>query len=309
MGVENVKIEPMDVYIGVDAAQVQKVTCVADVSSSLNNKYFLLYPEGMATRYAVWIDVNSTGVAPTLGADYTLVEIDIAVGATAAAVASAIQVAVDALTPFVATVSGAVVTITNSTNGYAPAAHDAQATAKKTAFAFEVTTVGDEFEKVGLIDGDIEVSALSRSPVDIMAHQKGTTVLGQIFTGSGNPEMTFNMKEVTLANYEKVLRYAGGTFYPVATSSTAGIGGGSKGLFGSPKFVQVVLHPVRLNIADKTNDYCFWKCTMDLDSVAFSGENILTVPVNVKSFEADEKRPEIDVWMYGDWSQEFRETV
>lgn len=309
MGVENIKIEPMEVYIGKNAKMKQKVTAVADVSSSLNSTYFILYPEGLATRYVVWIDVGNTGVAPSLGADYTLVEVDIAANATAAQVASAIQADVDGLAPFVATVSGSVVTIEDVNNGYAPAAHDAQTLAKKTGFGFEVLTVGDEFEKIGLLDGDIEVSALSRSPVDITAHQKGTTVLGQIFTGSGNPEMTFNMKEVTFANYEKVLRYAGGTFYPVATSSTAGIGGGSKGLFGSPKFVQVVLHPVRLNVADKTNDYCFWKCTLDLDSVTFSGENILTVPVNVKAFEDDDKRPEVDVWMYGDWSQEFNETV
>ena len=33
------------------------------------------------------------------------------------------------------------------------------------------------------------------------------------------------------------------------------------------------------------------------------------VPVNVKAFEADEKHPEIDVWMFGDWSQEFNESV
>lgn len=304
MGVENIKVEPMDVYIGTDAAQVQTVTAVADVSSSLNSHYFILYPQGMATRYAVWIDINNTGTAPSLGADYTTVSVEVAAAnASAATVATAIQVAVDALTPFVATVSGKVVTITNSTNGFAPFAHDAQDSTKQTGFAFSVSTVGDTFAKVGLLDGDIEVSGLARNPVDIMAHQYGASVLGQIFTGSPNPEMTFNLKEVSLTNYEKIQRYAGGTFYPVATSSTALIGGGTAGLFGSPKFVQVVLHPIRLNIADKTNDYYFPKATLDLDSITFSGENLMVVPVNMKAFLDDTKQGAVNVWAYGDWSQ------
>jgi len=310
MGVENIKVEPMDVYIGTDVAQVQTVTAVADVASSLNSKYFLLYVPGMATRYAVWIDINNTGSAPSLGADYTTVSVEVAAAnASANTVATAIQVAVDALTPFVATVSGKVVTITNAVVGYAPFAHDAQLTASKTGFAFSVSTIGNTFAKIGLLDGDIEVSDLARTPVDILAHQFGASVLGQIFTGSPSPSMTFNMKEVSLASYEKIQRYAGGSFYPVATGSTTVIGGGTKGLFGSPKFVQVVLHPIRLNIADKTNDYYFPKATLDLDSVTFSGENLMMVPVNMKAFLDDTKQDAVNVWFYGDWSQQVGASV
>lgn len=288
----------MDVYIGEDAYQVQKITCVADVSSSLNNKYFVIY-EG-SNKWLVWYNVGGTGVAPSV-TGYTAAPVAISANADASTVATATELVIEALTGLNSTVSGAEITVTATNYGYSIPAHDSQAA--KTGFAFELVTVGDTFAKVGLIDGDIEVSALSRNPVDITAHQKGATVLGQIFTGSGNPEMTFNMKEVTKANYEKILRYAAGSFQPVAASSTSVIGGGSQGLFGSPKFVKVVLHPVRLGTADKSADYCFHKCTMDLDSISFSGENILTLPVNVKAFEDETKHPAINVWMYGDWSQ------
>jgi hypothetical protein len=115
--------------------------------------------------------------------------------------------------------------------------------------------------------------------------------------------MTFNMKEVTKANYLKILRYGSGAFQPVAASSTSVVGGGSPGLFGSPEFVKVVLHPVRLGIADKSADYCFWKSTLDLDSVSFSGEEVLMLPVKMKAFEDDTKHSAVNVWMYGDWSQ------
>ncbi len=302
-GTENVKIEPMEVYLGTDTAQVQTVTCVeSTAAASLNDKYFALYASTGA-KILVQIDVNNTGT-PVVISGYTVLTADIAANpVTAAAVATAVQTAVVASALFTASVSGNVVTITDVTAGPAAFAHDSQAA--KTGFAFEVTTLGDLFEKVGLIDGDIEVGALARNPVDITAHQNGATVLGQIFTSAGNPEISFSLKEVTFTRYNKILRYANGAFYPVAASSTAGIGGGSLGLFKSPATPKMVLHPVRLGIANKTQDYCFWKTSVDLDSVTFSGENILTLPVTAKAFEDCDKAPHVSVWMYGDWSQNF----
>jgi len=304
-GTENVKIEPMEVYLGEDAAQVQKVTCVGSTATaSLNNKYFALYASD-GTKVLVQMDVNNTGT-PVVLSGYTVLTAELGANPqTAAQVATAVQVAVDASPLFTATVSGSVVTITDVTAGPAAFAHDSQAA--KTGFAFEVTTVGDLFEKVGLIDGDIAISALARTPVDITAHQKGATVLGQIFTSAGNPEISFSLKEVNFTRYNKILRYANGPFYPVAASSTAGIGGGRAGLFKSPATPKMVFHPVRLGLADKTQDYCFWKTSLDLDSVTFSGENILTLPVTAKAFEDCDKAGAVSVWMYGDWSQTFTE--
>lgn len=303
MAVTDIKIEPMDVYLGEDVAQVQTVTCVeSTAAASLNDKYFALYASTGA-KVLVQIDVNNTGT-PVVLSGYTVLTADIAANpVTAAAVATAVQTAVDASALFVATVDGSVVTITDAASGAAIFAHDSQTA--ETGFAFSVTTIGDTFAKVGLLDGDISISGLTRTPVDITAHQNGTTVLGQIFTGSGNPELSFTMKEVTYARYEKILRYGPGAFYPVAASSTPGVGGGRYGQFGSAKSVRMVLHPIRLGIADKTNDYCFWKVALDLDSITFSGENIATLPVTAKAFEDDTKVAPVSVWMYGDWSQSF----
>lgn len=299
--VSNIKLQPMNVYIGSDQAQVQKITCVADVSSSLNNKYFLIYLPGMTTRYYVWLDTG-TGVDPALSG-YTGVHVTISANATATAVATAVKTAVDALAGFVATSSGQYVTVTNASNGYAPAAHDS--VAAKTEFAFEVITVGDTYVEMGYIDGDIEVSGLSRTPVDITSHQTGSTLIGAIMSGAGNPELSFSLKEVTAANYEKILKYSGGSAYPIAGSSTVGVGGGRFGQFKSLQYAKVVLHPVSKDAADKSEDLCFWRCSIDLDSVAFSSENILTLPIMIKAFEDSSKKEEVSVWMLGDWSQDW----
>lgn len=303
--VTNIKIEPMEVYIGTDQALIQTITCVADVASSLNNKYFMLYTAAGA-KHGFWFNVATAGSDPLSGVTgVTSNAVAISEGASASAVATALEAVIEAVTGFDSTVSGAVVTVTNSSSGYAPFGHDAQATASKTGFAFQVTQVGDSFENVGYLDGDISISALSRNPVDITAHQDGATILGQILTGAGNPELSFNLKEVTAANFRKILRYSNGEFYPIAASATSGMGGGSAGQFKSPTMCKIVLHPVRLGIADKTNDFCFWKCVLDLDSISFSGENILTLPVNAKAFKDNTKQGAVDVWMFGDWSQSF----
>lgn len=300
MGVENIQMEPMDVYIGTDQAQVQKITCVADVASSLNNKYFFFYDSAGAKHYA-WFNVAAAGVNPAI-AGYTANVVAISAGASASAVATALAAVLTAVTNFDSTSSGNVVTLTATTNGYATLAHDAQASAGKTNFAFELTTVGDLYEKIGLLDGDIEVSGLSREPVDITAHQTGTSTIGQIFSGFGNPELAVVLKEVTTANIKKLVRYAGGSYLPVGGSNEL-VGSGSLGQFKGPQYAKVVLHPVRLDTADKTADYCFWKCSVDLDSVSFSGENLLSLPATIRAFNDESKPKAISTWVRGDWSQ------
>ena len=99
-----------------DAPAVQEITELtyrADVSGDLNNKaHTLSAPEG---DYYVWFNVNAAGVDPALTG--TGIEVALATNSTADAVASAVQSAVDLLTPFGASVNSNVVTVTNATGG------------------------------------------------------------------------------------------------------------------------------------------------------------------------------------------------
>lgn len=301
MGVENIKVEPMYVYMGTTQVQIQKISCVADVSGSLNNKYFLFYDAAGTKRYA-WFNVSAGGSDPALSG-YTGHAVAISTNDSATAVATALAAVLTAVSGFDATSSGYQVTLTATATGYAVPAHDAQASASRTAFGFEVTQVGDTYESIGLLDGEIEISGLSRAPADITAHQSGPTIIGQILTGSGNPELSFSLSELTSANYEKILRYSSGSYLPVGSGTTKLMGGGSLGQFKVPPYAKVVLHPVRLDTADKSNDYCFWKTSIDLDSVSFSGEAPVVLPVSVRAFKDTSKPAAIDTWVYGDWSQ------
>lgn len=301
-GTENVRIEPMDVYIGNDQAQVQKVTCVeSTATASLNDKYFALYKED-GSKFLVQFDVNNTGT-PVVLSGYTVVTVDIGANPqTAGQVAAALQTAVDALADFTATVSGSVVTITNVGNGFAVPAHDGQG-ANKTGFAFEVTTVGDLYEKIGLIDGDIEIANIGKATVDVNAHQFGQTLLSQIEVSTGNPEISFALKEATAEKYNKLLRYSLGVYQPIAAGSSVVVGGGTGALFKTPQLPKIVLHPVRLGLADKSKDWCLFAAKISLDSVTFSGENISTIPVVATGFPDCSKASAVNTFMIGDWTQ------
>jgi hypothetical protein len=300
-GTENIKVEPMDIYMGTDLVQIQTITCLGDTADSLDGRYAFFYDSAGAKRY-FWFNTSGGSAVDPAIAGYTAHVVAITTGASSSAVATALAAVLTAVSGFDAAASGYVVTLTATSVGSALPAHDAQATAGKTGFAFGMSQVGDLYEKLGVIDGDIEISGLGSEALDITSHQTGTDVIGQIFTGSANPDMSFALKEFTFARLEKIKRYTSGSYLPVGGSNTL-VGFGSKGQFSSPQYARVVMHPVRLQAADKTNDLCFWKCLINMDSITPSGENVITLPVTVKAFKDCDKPDGINIGVYGDWTQ------
>lgn len=120
-----------------EVAEVTTVTCVADSSGSLNNKYFLIQAGRNGTTYYVWFNVNSAGVDPALSGK-TAVPITLSTNATAGTVATAVASALDALDAFAASAVSTVVTVTASTTGPATDAVDTGLT----GFTLAVTTQG-----------------------------------------------------------------------------------------------------------------------------------------------------------------------
>lgn len=120
----------------VTSTGVQTIAVVADVSGSLNNKYFFINTASNAIAYYVWFNVDSGGVDPAIPGK-TGVQVNISANDSAATVGTALQVALDALAGFVAT-GTTTVTVTNaSAGGFTPASDN------NTGFTFSVTTGGN----------------------------------------------------------------------------------------------------------------------------------------------------------------------
>lgn len=117
--------------------QEQTTTIVCgDAASLTTGDYFLLNSANDATEYYVWYNKASGGGDPAL-IGKTAIPVAIAGGATAAQVASATQVAVDAVADFVATVDTTTVTVTNAEEGLCRAIEDFN-----TGFTFTTTFYG-----------------------------------------------------------------------------------------------------------------------------------------------------------------------
>lgn len=293
--VGNVKIEPMVVTWGTDTAMVQQITCVADSSGSLNDKYFFFYAG--STKYHVWYNVNSAGTNPA-PAGSTAAEVAVATNATAATVATATEAVLEALSGISSTVSDAVITVTQDSVGYVPLSHDVNS-----GFSFALVTEGDSAADIGFVDGDIEMS-LAEDLVDITAHEHGTNVLSQIRTGK-QVEITLSFKETSVAQMKKILRQAGGAFTPVGANGSEVVGWGTHKDFEQTmtQAKKLVLHPKVLGASDKSRDYTFHLAYPLLESIAFSGESIHMVPVTFKCYPKLTLNDRVEYFSYGDGTQ------
>ncbi len=122
---------------GVNAiAEVTNITCVLDVADSLNGTYFTINSPTVA--YYVWYKTSGGVLTDPAVAASTGIQVNIATGATAAQVATATALAIDALAAFVCPAPGAaIITVTNAVAGVAT-----DATVATSGFSRTVTTQG-----------------------------------------------------------------------------------------------------------------------------------------------------------------------
>lgn len=106
-----------ETLFGGNIQEKTKITCVADVAGSLNNKFF--YISSPTVNYYFWFNINSGGSDPTPDVTRTAEVVAAATGATAAAIATALAAKFNTLTGiFTAVAMDAVVTVTATVAGY-----------------------------------------------------------------------------------------------------------------------------------------------------------------------------------------------
>lgn len=298
--VGNIKVEPMNITYGEDVMQSENITCVADVSSSLNNKYFVFYTTGGTKNYA-WFNVGGTGVDPAVSGGVPQA-VAISANASAASVASALQAVLTAVTGFDATVDGAVVTLVATSAGYAKPAHDGAAA---TGFTFEVNYYGDSAVDLGYCDGDISISHEEKY-VDVTSHQTGSQVLSQIHTGN-TLSISVSLKESSVSQLRKILINEGDSMIPDGTgvSSTEVMGYGTSRQFKQTlgRAKKLYLHPAVLPSSNKSRDITFWKAYPMIKELTFSGENPLLIPVEFNVYPDYTKDSRVSMFVFGDASQ------
>ena len=298
--VANQKVEPVSATFGESIMQSEQVTCVADVSSSLNNKYWLVY-NAAGTKFYVWYNVGGAGSDPAVSGG-TAAAVALTANDTATAVATATAAVVTALTGLDCTSDGAVLTVVNTSAGYAKPSHEGAAAS---GFTFEVNYYGDVAVDLGAIDGDV-VPAKENNYVDITSHQTGTNILSQISTGL-TMSLPLVLKETAVSQLRKMIDGEGDSLIPDGTgvSSTEVLGWGNSRQFRQTlgRARKLVLHPESLPASNKSRDITIWKAFPKMNEITFSGENVHMYNVEFTIYPDYTKDSRVAYCAFGDGSQ------
>jgi hypothetical protein len=308
MGVENIKVEAMNVIYGTNLEQKEKITIRSGIlKASLAAKYFHLYAvnlSGVISKHVFWFQVSGTDLAPSLS-DATLHEVDISAGAidTIPEIAAELASEISAVAGvYSATSSNNVIEVEHSVVGFAPSAHDAKNSLKKTNFGFEILEQGDTEDELGCIEGDIEV-AFEESFIDVTCHAEGATPVAQLKNGVSSVEVTMNLQETTKEKLKKMFVKSGGSFIPDGGTEVFGMGT-FKNFENMFKYAtKLRLHPVRLLDGDRGEDYTFHKAIPNLTGLTFSGENVFALPITFKVYPAEGIDSRVNYFSIGDGSQ------
>lgn len=307
MNVENIKVEPMVATYGEDKAQVEEILISPiTLKADLAGKYFHLYAVnllGVIAKHVFWFDTTGSDTAPAL-TDVTLHEVDISSGTidTVPEYATALASVIDAMTEYSAVASANTVMVTHAVVGYAPAAHDAKVTNKKTNFGLQLEVQGETEEEIGCVEGVIGVK-FKETFIDVKCHDNGSTPVAQLKTGVEGVEVSMALLETVKENLKRILVKTNGSFIPDGGTELIGMGT-YKSFENMFKYASKLrLHPKRLLDGDRSEDINFPKAMPNLEGIDFSGEEVLKLPVTFKVYPSQTADSRINFWFIGDGQQ------
>lgn len=279
------------------------IETVADVAGSLGGKYFHLsaIDSSLAEKlYYVWLDTgSSTDPAPS---GRTGIQVVITSGDDEATVASLIQVAIEAETDLRAKIAsndtGAVL-VDSELVGKVTASADVDS-----GFTISQTKSGLGGD-LGKTQGGVELS-METSTTEITSDQTGSVPLDEVITGY-KVEVTVSLLEMTAERWETVVgSVTGNTFTPAGGTQLVGFG--TKRLYQSLLELggELLLHPTRKDASDKSFDITIFKSAPKPTSINFSGEDAQVMEVTFTALVDAEVRNEINIFAFGNSSQDVR---
>jgi hypothetical protein len=292
-----------NILLGSDRVQKFCITTKADVSQSLENKYFIVHEPVTQDKHYFWYEVGGSGGTDPAVPNATGHKISIATDATASAVATATQAVLDALTWLVATVDGYHIECEMTADGYAYEARNALASASSPKFNFEIVQFGSVQEDLGATNGDITFTVEEQTK-EIKSPQTGDMVLGEIRRGA-TVGASFELKDTSAASIRRALNFYGGTIVTDDASSTVLSGYGTSNLFKSTEDVadQLILRPTdKAADSDASEDFTIHKSKLKLGEMTMSSENEFVLPIEVVGYLDTSKSAFANLFSYGDAS-------
>lgn len=286
----NISVSPVNVYWQIE--QSEQVDFTGVTAAAFGGTSFALYSAADAVQYYVWGDENSTDSDPVETG--TGIEVDYAASASATAIATAVAAAIDAVSGFDATSSGAVVTINRTAYGACTDTVDIDS-----GVTITKCREGRDFD-LGLLQGDIELSAPASSFI-VTAHQTGLTPRAALLQGFSEVSCTTVLLETQLSNLKEFYEYYGAAFTPSGGTEVFGYGTSRNGENLLLNAARLVLKPV--NAANDLNNVTMMLAVPTPSSLLFSGENPRTLTVEWAGFVDDQIDSRVSALNFGDQTQ------
>ena len=279
----------------------QSIQFVDDVSGSNAGDYWDANVIGgdykTIVGYRFYMD-DGVAAAPADGGN-TLVAVSYSQDDDAATQAAAAQAAMDGISNLSASVSGDTVTFENDFIGKVDA--DSGSNAPNFTFSQLQTSIGGDLGSTleGIEVGfETQVGALN-------SNQTGAYILGEIVQGAA-VTMSMSLAELTLDRWETVIGgVVGDSFTPSGGTRLVGLGESKlfKNLFDLGG--KLILHPIRLDSSDRSEDLIFWKSAPKPSAVSYDGLNQQGLSVEFTAYLDKSKPSEINIFAQGDWTQDL----
>lgn len=294
----DIKLEAVNVFWGTE--KCEKITFVDDVAGSLTDEYFDINVIGSdletETQYYVLFSGTTPAVDPA-PAGKTKIDVTYVDGDSASDIAAL----------FVTALSGIDVNASQSVNDVT---YENKYIGKTTT---EVYTNAPSFtfeELVAAKGGSLGATAqggttlnMEAQSVDLVSDQQGSLILGQIYTGSA-ATADMSLIEMTKERWEAVVGSVTGDVHTPSGGSRL-VGYGESRLYQNLFDLggKLILHPIRLDISDKSEDVVFWKSAPLPSSISYSGQDIQGMEVSFTAYNDKSKPDAISLFAQGDWDQ------
>ena len=290
-----------NIILGSDRPQKTCIITKADVSDSLNGKYFIIHEPVTQLKHYFWFNTGA-GVDPTIP-NATGHEVSITTNDTKTTVAAQLFNILTALGWLTVTISGNEIEIIMGVIGYAYEARDAINTLKKTGFNIIVSQFGSVQFDAGATNGDITFTVEEQTK-EIKSPQTGDFLLAEIRRGA-TVGASFELKDTSSDSIRRALNFYGQTIVTDDPASEVITGYGSNNLFKSTDDVadQVILRPTdKAADADSSEDFTIHKSKLKLGELTMSSENELVLPIEVMGYLDTSKSGFANLFSYGNGS-------
>lgn len=284
-------LEAMDWYFG--ARQCRSVTFADDTAGDQEDLYFDL--NGVDENYEekqfyLWLD-SGTGTDPMV-ANKTGIQVVYTSGDSAATIAALAQTAVNVHPEFGAEATAGVLEVENKFLG--------EITVEDYSNAGTIAGVVNKAGfggKLGAIAQGGGSLSTEQSLEDILSDQTGDIILDQIIKGS-SVSCELSLVEMNTARWESLI----GEGYGDKEGTSVGYGT-SKLYKSSFDFAgQLIGHPIRLGLDDRSADIVIWKTTPNMNSIAYSGGEVQSAEFSFVALKDSTKPSTVDLFARGDHS-------